>query len=392
MKSPATQKKCLRVAWLFPSLARAFYWHPVLAELAKIYPEMIVFTGAWPGFAKHCERAFIVEEIGKYKFLSFSKSSSGYDRGIILPSLKIVPRLLQFEAQVIVTVAFSLWTLIAVILKPWAKWKIVIFFEGDSPTVGGTKSGLRKFMRCAIAKFTSAFVTNSQAGKFYLVQQLAIGEDKIFVRPTEVPDPSIAICPEQGQPILPDLSYNNRPIFIFIGQLIKRKGISYLLDACNLLNQNGHKEWNLMIVGDGPNRVELEAHTRAMGLEDLVHWVGWIRNENLGRYLRFSDVFVFPTLEDTWGVAVLEAMLFDKPILCSDKAGAVELIEHGSNGFVFDPRRPEVLAELMQIFIDSPERIISMGKHSGESIRSYTPTASANYLADVIESVTKGNL
>ena len=73
MKPSVTQKLPLRVAWLFPSLARAFYWHPVLAELTKIYPEMVVFTGHWPGFAKHYEKSFTVKEIGKFKFLKIAR-------------------------------------------------------------------------------------------------------------------------------------------------------------------------------------------------------------------------------------------------------------------------------------------------------------------------------
>lgn len=385
MKPSVAQKLPLRVAWLFPSLARAFYWHPVLAELTKIYPEMVVFTGHWPGFAKHYEKSFTVREIGKFKFLKIMRSSSGYDRGIIIPSLKIVPSVLQFRPKVIITVAFSLWTFLILFLKPWAQWKMVIFYEGDSPTIGGTQRGIRLFWRSLIARYTDAFITNSQGGKRYLVNQLGVGEDRIFVKPCEVPDPSISLWIKGEQPALPIWATGGRPVFLFIGQLIERKGISYLLDACRLLKHKGYNEWSLVIVGDGPSRAELETYTRSIGLENFVHWEGWIKNENLGSYFRYSDVFIFPTLEDTWGVAVLEAMFLEKPILCSKFAGASEMIKEGENGFIFDPHRTEILAELMEKFIEDPFLIKSMGRKSKQLIDPLTPEATAKHLAKVIE-------
>ncbi len=385
MKSSIAQEIPVRVAWLFPSLARAFYWHPVLAELTKLYPEMVVFTGYWPGFAKQYDKSFSVKEVGKFKFIRIKRSSSGYDRGFIIPSLKIVPSVLEFRPKVIIAVAFSLWTFLVLLLKPWTKWKMVIFYEGDSPTIGGSQRGMRRFWRSLIARYTDAFITNSGGGRKYLVDQLGIGEDRVFVKPCEVPDPTISFHIKDEQSVPPMSATASRPVFLFIGQLIERKGISYLLDACRLLKSRGYTSWSLLIVGDGQRRPELVDYTRSMELDQFVHWMGWIRNENLGSYFRSSDVFVFPTLEDTWGVAVLEAMLFEKPILCSKFAGASEMIRENENGFVFDPHRTERFAELMGKFIEDPFLIKSMGRTSKQLIEPFTPEATAKHLAQVIE-------
>jgi glycosyltransferase involved in cell wall biosynthesis len=387
----SAEQSTIRVAWLFPSLARGFYWHPVLAELAKVFPEMITFTGHWTGYSPNYEGAFRVRVVGTFKFFLIKKSSSGYDRAIILPSLKIVPNLAHFKPNVIMTAAFSFWTFIAVLLKPLYKWKIVIVFDGISPSLGGEKSKAHKLWRNIIAAFTDAFITNSQSGKDYLVEQLGIDTYKVFSKPYEVPDHLSFFGKDIKKPSPFPWEHTGRQVFLSVGQLITRKGISFLLDACLLLKEKGYTSWSLVIVGDGPLRAHLQDYTRSIGLEDSVHWQGWIDNASLGIYFQSVDVFVFPTLEDIWGVTVLEAMLFDKPILCSKEAGASELIKEGENGFTFDPTHPERLAELMKILIDRPELVRSMGERSGQLMRPFTPKNTANHLASVIETVLSIN-
>ena len=244
-----------------------------------------------------------------------------------------------------------------------------------------------KFWRKFISTFSDAFITNSKSGKNYLVEQLGADRKKVLSKPYEVPDSSLS-SGNNTEKVSPfPWARSGCPIFLSVGQLITRKGIFFLLDACRLLKDEGYSNLNLVIVGDGPLRPQLQDYSRSIGLEDSVHWEGWVNNEFLGPYFQSADVFVFPTLEDIWGMAVLEAMLFEKPILCSKEAGAAELIKEGENGFVFDPTQPQMLAELMKIFIDRPELIRIMGERSGQSVRPLTPEATARPLASVIEGV-----
>lgn len=359
----------------------------MLAELAKQYPQMITFTGHWTGYSSKYEGSFLVREVGKFQFIVASHSASGYDRGFILPSLKIVPNLAAFKPGVVMTAAFSFWTFIAVLLKLLYRWKIVIVFDGVSPSMGRTRSRAHKFWRKFISTFSDAFITNSKSGKTYLVEELGADKNKVYSKPYEVPDWSLTSDNNTRNAAHFPWARSGGPIFLSVGQLITRKGIFFLLDACRLLKDEGYRNLTLVIVGDGPLRPQLEEYSRSIGLEDAVYWDGWVNNERLGPYFQSADVFVFPTLEDIWGMAVLEAMLFEKPILCSKEAGAAELIKEGENGFVFDPTQPKVLAKLMKIFIDKPELIRIMGECSRQLIRPLTPEATARHLASVIENV-----
>ncbi len=371
----------LRIAWLFPAMIRGNYWHPVLSEFTKVFKETIVYTGLWPGFTPGFEGAFTVEVVGKTVLTESAQPALSYRRGFALVSPSIVGRLLQFKPHVIFTNAFSIWTLLALLFKPWGKWRIVIAWEGSSPVVDACDSNLRLILRRIMVRFTDAFITNNYRGKAYLTDILRAKESRVFAKPYEVPD-SQALSGQQEDAEVSALGLR-RPVFLFVGQLIPRKGIHLLLEACTILQEQGYRDYTVLIVGDGPQRDELENFSQKYGLEDCVKWVRWVDYSRLSHYFRSADVFILPTLEDTWGMVVLEAMVFGKPVLCSKWAGSSEMVVEGENGHVFDPNEPESLAKIMRYFIDDPDKSVSMGHKSQQLISQYTPESAAQFLAEV---------
>ena len=384
MSSNVGDEQDIRVAWLLPSLRLGFYIQPVFRELSILLSsQMRVFTGEWPGFVPGCEDSFSLQIVGRTLYIKSPKSGiSGYGFGFGLPSLAIIPQILNFNPTVIFTNTFTLWTLVAIVLKPWKRWKVIVVYSGSSPNVDNQKLPLRKLM----APQMDAFITNSQAGKAYLVDTLQVQEEKVFARPYQIPDQQALqqVTEDSSQDLLGDLK---RPVFLYIGQIVRRKGIPFLLEACSILEQKGYQNYTVIIVGDGIDREEVEGWSRDRGLADRVRWVGWVQYGELGNYFQVADVFVFPTLEDIWGMVVLEAMIFGKPVLCSKWAGAFEMIVEGENGYVFDPHEPEKLADLMSLFIQQPELIETMGKRSQVEITPYTPKSSAQFLSGVVKFV-----
>lgn len=373
-----------RIAWLFPSLEGASYWHPVLSEFTKIFTQTVVYTGSWPGFASGFENAFQVEVVGKVKFIEVADSTS-YVPNFTYASPKIVSYLLQFKPDVIFTSSFSIWTLLALLLKFLGRWKVVITYDGSSPTYDYRHSPFRLFFRRIMVRLADAFITNSHAGKAYLTEVLGATEDRVFARPYEVPDPSaMKASSSNDQNILKD----RKPIFLFIGQLIHRKGLQYLLASCAALKAQGISDYTLLILGTGSEQQEFQDLSQSYGLEGCVRWIGQVNYEHLSTYFINSDVFVFPTLEDTWGMVVLEAMSFGKPVLCSKWAGASEMIIESENGSAFDPYQPQTLISLMQRFIENPDLSIQMGEKSRQIIAPHTPKAVAKFLTEVVRTIS----
>ncbi|MDB9514339.1 glycosyltransferase [Kamptonema animale CS-326] len=372
----------IRIAWLVPDVELGAYWQPVLREFTKIFKQTKFYTGrVWPGFDETLPGASAIEIVGETKFVETTKIEMGYDRGFLMVSPSIIGYLLQFRPHVVFPQAFSLWTVLTVVLKPLCGWRIAIIYDGSSPNSDFRDSGFRTFARRILARFADAFVSNSQAGTKYLVEVLNAQPEQVFTRTYLVPDTE-ALMKRLEKTTVPNLQLQ-RPIFLYVGRITARKGIKTLLEACAVLKSQGYSNYTLLIVGKGDQREELEAFIKERDLEDQITWVGWVEYGSLGAYFQQADIFVFPTFEDVWGMVVPEAMVFGKPILCSNAAAACELIVEGENGYIFDPHDPQRLAEAMRSFLDDPDLIQSMGDFSRQLIARTTPASAAEAYAEV---------
>lgn len=371
------------VAWLLP--VAWFYWQPALCEYARLFPNTTVFTGLFPGFAKGIEGTLKVEVVGKFRVVEINRDEGSYGDNFTYLSPGIIIHLLRCKPQVIFASSFGVWTILALLLKPLLRWRVIIAYEGSSPGVDYRNSTLRLFVRRLMVWLADAYITNSQAGSEYLTAILKANKDRVFVKPYEIPDKRTLPSSTEGKE--PKLLELQHPIFLFVGHVIPRKGLPLLLQACAILQTRGYERYTLLVVGDGSQQQELATFCQEHQLIDRVQWAGRVAYDQIGTYFDQADVFVLPTLEDTWGVVTLEAMLLGKPILCSTGAGTAELVVPGENGYVFAPDDPDKLADLMQKFLDDPSLIAAMGARSQQIMTQYTPVAAAQCLADITKLV-----
>lgn len=372
-----------RVAWLLPSMDRGSCWQPVFKEFAKEFPEMVVFTGVWNGYLLGYEEAFQLRMLPGFRVITLKTSPNSYDQGFLWPAAAVIPELYKFRPTVIFATAFSLWTVYALVFKLFTGARVIILWEGNSPSTDFRKSRVRITLRKLMGRFADAGASNMKAGVEYLNTVIGMSHSKLLHHPYEVPNASVLCSAEDT----PKLDRFQRPTFLFVGSLIARKGWSTLIEAANLLTKRGIDSFSLIVIGSGHQAKELNALVRSYKLEHQVHQVGKVAYQKLGSYYRAADVFVFPTHEDTWGLVLLEAMAFGKPVLCSINAGSKELVNHGENGFVFDSHNPEELADYMARFITDPSLISRFGARASEAVAPYTPARAAQALA----SLARGN-
>ncbi len=129
-----------------------------------------------------------------------------------------------------------------------------------------------------------------------------------------------------------------------IGQLIARKGVIHFLQAAALLQKEG-ESFSILLVGDGPDKAALERKIVDLGLEN-VHLHKSRRPEQVPAVYKSADIVVFPTLEDVWGLVVNEAILCDRPVLCSRYAGCAEELLPAES--IFDPEDQNEFTEKLR--------------------------------------------
>jgi glycosyltransferase involved in cell wall biosynthesis len=135
-----------------------------------------------------------------------------------------------------------------------------------------------------------------------------------------------------------------------IARLTEQKGVADFLDA---LTRLAHRPgWQAAVVGDGPQRDELEAHARRLGLQQRCRFVG-IRTD-LGDVLGAFDLLVVPSRSEGLPYVVLEAMVAGTPLVATRVGGIPEVILDGVRGVLVPPRAPDRLAASITAALETP--------------------------------------
>jgi glycosyltransferase involved in cell wall biosynthesis len=173
--------------------------------------------------------------------------------------------------------------------------------------------------------------------------------------------------------------------FLACCQLIHRKGLDVLLDACSQLNGS---DWKLTIVGDGPLRKKLEREGNLRFAPGQVRFVGEIPYGQRGEAFSGHHVFVFSSRWDGWGMVLPEALAAGLPVVATDQVMAAhEFIRPGVNGFVVPANDAGSLAEKMRHWMDHPETLSSMATAARQSVENYRPEVGAERLVLFLQSL-----
>jgi glycosyltransferase involved in cell wall biosynthesis len=166
----------------------------------------------------------------------------------------------------------------------------------------------------------------------------------------------------------------NQLVVLFSGKFIPRKDPLLLLEAVARLEDR--ERITLIMLGDGELRQQI--HTRAREiLGEHAILPGFVNQMQLGQYFRAADVFVLPSLFETWGLVVNEAMQFGLPCLVSSGVNChPDLVLPGKTGFVFPVGGDAELANLLQAFVKDPTLTSRLGLAARCHIEGYSTEAS----------------
>jgi len=157
--------------------------------------------------------------------------------------------------------------------------------------------------------------------------------------------------------------------FVYSGRLIRLKCVDLLLEAFTPVAEK--TECLLEIVGDGPERSRLESLASTLGLAGRVAFSGWLTPGECARALRRADVFVFPSLHDCGGAAVLEAMATGLPVIAANWGGPADYVDSTCGVLVEPSSREDFVAGLSTAMVrlaQSRELRNSMGEAAIERV------------------------
>ncbi len=179
----------------------------------------------------------------------------------------------------------------------------------------------------------------------------------------------------------------SKTYFLSTCRFIPEKNLPVILRAFALYrNRSGSGGWKMVLLGDGPLKFEVIKLQRELGLDGDLVLPGFEQYDRIPIYYSAAGALILPSVSDTWGLAVNEAMACGLPVLVSNRCGcAPDLVQDGRNGFTFDPHDADELAVLMcKIASDQCDRE-SMGKASQEIIANWTPEVFAQNLVKAVE-------
>ena len=172
--------------------------------------------------------------------------------------------------------------------------------------------------------------------------------------------PSVEIIPMGIHPARQEVSESRRraaraelgiraqTVYLFLGRLVEKKGLPYLLDA--LVRADMPRDWVLVVAGDGPLRREWGTLAERLGLADRVVFLGYVAGRRKAACLDAADVLVIPSVTaadgDVEGFPVVLLEGLGRGLLCvaTRESGADDALEHGRHGLLFHERDPAGLA------------------------------------------------
>lgn len=177
------------------------------------------------------------------------------------------------------------------------------------------------------------------------------------------------------------------PRLLSVGRVVYQKGLDLALRALADLQD---LEWEWHIAGDGPYRTTLEALIQEHGLQERVHFLGWLERPALIEWYRRANLFLFPSRHEGMPNAVLEAMAAGLPVIATRIAGSEELVLDGVTGRLVPPEDAAALREALRPLLVQAGLRRQMGSAALERVRAhYSWESSAQRYFDLLQQVRR---
>lgn len=258
----------------------------------------------------------------------------------------------------------ELWNPDGILVYGWNYWshvkcifsfsnKIKVYFRGDSTTLTSESklySFIKKFFLVFLfSKIDKAFYVGAENKKYFI--KYGLKNAQLFFVPHAV-DNNFFIETTWGSEQIEILRskfsiHSNCVTFIYTGKFIPRKNLHYLVNCFKKIKGDNFR---LVLIGSG---IEEDSLRKESESDSRIHYLPFQNQKSMSYIYRLGDIFVMPSIIDTWGLSINEAMASGLAILSSLKVGAIsDLVIEGVNGFSFNPFDESDLINKMEMISD----------------------------------------
>lgn len=253
--------------------------------------------------------------------------------------------------------------------------KYIIFFDGIQPQKINSKINiLKRIIIKYIVCNSFCIFANGKTSKLYFTNNFNYSKERIYNQYLTVDIDEIQNLNTERFSIKNHMMERykinvSKKIILFVGRLLFWKNVEVLIKAVSLMKDK--ENYVLVIVGDGPEKENLQRLSDNLSVNTV--YTGNISNRtDIIYHYYMSDLFVFPTSGEAWGLVVNEALAAGLPVICSNAAGAcLDLVIDGVNGYTFDHKNPEELCNKISLIFAEEEKYKSFCLASKEIIKDW---------------------
>jgi glycosyltransferase involved in cell wall biosynthesis len=205
------------------------------------------------------------------------------------------------------------------------------------------------------AKNATLVVTPSKYSLQKIKEHYGISAEKIRVVPNGVDTEKFKPATDPAS-ARQQFGLGSEPVVLFVGSLIPRKGLPFLVEAASkIVKENGKVKF--VVAGEGPQKSQLTAQIEKAKLSSNFTFLGNLTDEKLPALYNCADVFALPSIQEGQGIVLLEAQASGKPVVAFDVGGVSEAVRDGETGLLVKSGDCEELADtLLRLLSDSSLR------------------------------------
>ncbi|WP_045517629.1 glycosyltransferase family 4 protein [Neobacillus niacini] len=197
-----------------------------------------------------------------------------------------------------------------------------------------------------------------------LLTNFHLSDKKMTTIPNGIEQDDVKVDPNEIYPFI-----KNRKYIFSVGRIVKEKGFETIIEAAEAAKESGMDIY-FVIAGKGPMLERYRKMVMEQQLDHYVAFIGYVSDEQRNALLVNSEIAVFPSLYEPFGIVALEAMILAKPTIVSETGGLKGIVLHRQTGLLMVPGDADSLLNNIDFFLQDPHRAKEIGIKGMQIVKS----------------------